>query len=117
MSSCSSSSLAARLLDAVARECHVMADDIARLGGLVSGGTADSADLQAFDFLSQQAQAHALLTTHAARMTDGASALTEVVALVGRIPLPAMRARLLEALGVAVPAPVPDDELLLWTDG
>jgi hypothetical protein len=116
MSSCSSDSLCARLLDAVAHECCVIAEEIAWLGGQVSSGTADITALQSFDFLAQHAQAQALLVAHLARMRDGAQAPGDLVCLVDAIPLPQVRARLLGALNGEAPAPVNDDDAIVWLD-
>ena len=117
MSNCSSDTLSTRLLEAIARECCGMAEDIAWLGGQVSGGTADSAALQMFDFLAQQAHAHALLAVHVARTKEGPSALGDMADVIGRIPLPEVRARLLAALYGEAPAAVNDDDTVLWMDG
>ncbi len=116
MSNFSSADIAPRLLEAVAQECRVLADEIARLGGLVSSGTADITALQAFDFMTQHAQAQALLVDHLAHMPDNPQALGGVCDLIATIPLPQVRARLLGALHGHAPAPVNDDDAILWGD-
>jgi hypothetical protein len=110
----SSNSLSARLLEAVARECCIMSEDIAWLGGQVSSGTAGIADLQAFDFLAQQAQTQAMLIVQIARLKEGAPVLADMSGLIDTIPLPAVRARLLHALNGDVPARVDDNDAVLW---
>lgn len=117
MSSFSSDALAARLLEAVARECDIIAGNIAALGAQVSGGTADSAALQSFDFLAQHAQAQAMLVAHLARMEPGACTLDGISRMIDAIPLPQVRARLLTALHGEVALPVNDDDTVLWMDG
>lgn len=96
MSNCSKQ--AARILDALARECRIVADEIARLGGQLSSrvmdGTAHMATFQSFDALSQQAGIQSVLITLMAQ----SAASDALEAAIAEIPLPAMRRRLLGAL-------------------
>lgn len=117
MSNFSSGGIATRLLEAVAQECRVMADEIAVLGGQVSSGTAGMAALQSFDFLTQHAQAQALLMDYLAGMSDNPHALDHVCEVIGTIPLPRVRARLFTVLRGCAPAPVNDDDTIIWVDG
>jgi hypothetical protein len=91
----SNSSEAARLLDAIARECSTMAGEIAALGAQVCAFARDDAaivTLQRFDYLAQQAQAQSDLIARLANgMTDGHA----ISAAIDAIPLPHVRARLL----------------------
>lgn len=113
----SNSSDGLRLFHAVAQECRIMAAEIAWLGGLVSGGTADAVSLQSFDFLSQHAQAQALLVAQLGMLHEGGSTREEFLALVDTIPLPVVRARLRQALDVTEDLPADDGDLVLWASG
>lgn len=117
MSSFSDDPQVARILEAIAQECRAMAEKIAWLGAHVSGGTADSTTLQTFDFLAQQAQAHAMLVLHVARIKSGAATFDDMADRIGRIPLPDMRARLQAVLHGQKPVPVHQDDTILWMDG
>jgi hypothetical protein len=98
MSNSSSGEPVTRLLLAVAEECRAIAADIAWLGGQITGGTADSAALQSFDFLAQHAQTQGQLIAHVAQLTDDTSIPANLARLVREIPLPKVRTRLLRAL-------------------
>lgn len=111
----SSSSDVSRLLGAIAQECRGLADEIAGLGGLVSGdaraGQAVVA-MQSFDYLAQLADAQAGLI---ARLAAGMIRADEMAVAIGAIPLPHVRARLLSALtGAPHSAESGDDEF--WWD-
>lgn len=105
------------LLNAMAQECHLMAAEIAELGELVTSGES-GADLvialQSFDYLAQQASAHAALASILARQAGPAE---ELMAVVDGIPLPAMRHRLLAILSREPPRDLHDrDEAEFWLD-
>lgn len=111
----SNSSDVLRLLGAIARECRGLSEEIAGLGGVVSGdGRAGNAivALQSFDYLAQLAAAQAGLI---ARLAAGMVRADEMTVAIAAIPLPHVRARLLSALtGAPQSAETGDDEF--WWD-
>lgn len=116
MSSFSSASVASRLAAAIAQECRVLAEGIARLGEQVSAGSADITAMQSFDLLSQHALAQAILVEHLATIMEDGFALERACQVIGAIPLPQVRERLLFALRGEFCPPGNDDEMVLWID-
>lgn len=104
-----------RLLGAIAQECRGLAEEIAGLGGRVSGDARAGntiVALQSFDYLAQLADAQAALI---ARLASGMIRADEMTAAITAIPLPHVRARLLSALtGAPQSAQAGDDEF--WWD-
>jgi hypothetical protein len=112
-SNCSDPALLARLLAALAAEADRLGGAIALLGEQVSAG-ADIVALQSFDILSQQACAQGALIGLLAAGADRPVLAGGIAA----VPLPAMRARLLQAIGGETShADVDAAETVIWLEG
>lgn len=103
-----------RLLAALAEECALLGQAIARLGGQVSAGDADMMALQDFD---AQAQTAAALAGVLEQLGDSRH---RIVRRLAGVPLPAMRRRLCAALNPDRAEYGPGGEAqgdIVWLDG
>lgn len=112
-----SSEETARILNALAQESRILADEIARLGEKLSSRAMCGGDqivlFQSFDALTQQAGIQSMLIALVAQ----SAVPDKLEAAITDIPLPAMRYRLLDALNRNSKeelSAVPDGETVIW---
>jgi len=104
--------LVAVLLEGVAKECAVLAEDIARLGealsahGDIAPHVPNITEMQRFDMLSQNAQAQAQIMLNLAMVVSGRETfhIDDARSLIAKIPLWEVRMRLLALSGAAAEA-------------
>ena len=106
-----------RVLDGLAHEWAAMGGEITRVGNVVSDiadklqDDASVMELQSFDILSQNANAQAKLIGNISQLLGGGGgSAAEVLDLMEHMPLPDVRRRLQQSIGMT-PSAIPAD----WT--